>query len=70
MIHRQSGKRVQEMMRYDEVMRLIAELKYFGRYITMTNEYEISFMHMNRKQYDKLCELIDTAHELTRGEKR
>ena len=70
MIHRQSGKRVQEMMRYDEVMRMIAELKYFGRYITMTNEYEISFMHMNRKQYDKLCELIDTAHELTRGEKR
>ena len=70
MIHRQSGKRVQEIMRYDEVMRLIAELKYFGRYITMTNEYEISFMHMNRKQYDKLCELIDTAHELTRGEKR
>lgn len=70
MIHRQSGKRVQEMMRYDEVMRLIAELKYFGRYITMTNEYELSFMHMNRKQYDKLCELIDTAHELTRGEKR
>ena len=58
------------MMRYDEVMRLIAELKYFGRYITMTNEYEISFMHMNRKQYDKLCELIDAAHELTRGEKR
>ena len=58
------------MMRYDEVMRLIAELKYFGRYITMTNEYEISFMHMNRKQYDKLCELSDTAHELTRGEKR
>ena len=70
MIHRQSGKRAQEMMRYDEVMRLIAELKYFGRYITMTNEYELSFMHMNRKQYDKLCELIDTAHELTRGEKR
>ena len=70
MIHRQSGKRVQEMMRYDEVMRMIAELKYFGRYITMTNEYEISFMHINRKQYDKLCELIDTAHELTRGEKR
>ena len=70
MIHRQSGKRVQEMMRYDEVMRMIAELKYFGRYITMTNEYEISFMHMNRQQYDKLCELIDTAHELTRGEKR
>ena len=68
MIHRQSGKRVREMMRYDEVMRLIAELKYFGRYITMTNEYEISFMHMNRKQYDKLCELINTAHELTRGE--
>lgn len=58
------------MMRYDEVMRLIAELKYFGKYITMTNEYEISFMHMNRKQYDELCELIDTAHELTRGEKR
>ena len=50
------------MMRYDEVMRLIAELKYFGRYITMTNEYELSFMHMNRKQYDKLCELIYTAH--------
>lgn len=58
------------MMRYDEVMRLIAELKYFGRYITMTNEYELSFMHMNRKQYDKLCELIDTAQKLTRGEKR
>ena len=53
-----------------EVMRLIAELKYFGRYITMTNEYELSFMHMNRKQYDKLCELIDTAQKLTRGEKR
>lgn len=70
MIHRQSVKRVREMMRYDEVMRLIAELKYFGRYITMTNEYELSFMHMNRKQYDKLCELIDTAQKLTRGEKR